>query len=260
MKIKQEIYRKLVHLSSIWVCILYYFLEKFKFLIILANITILLLFIDILRLKSKLISQKIINLFSSIIRSHETRQISGATYFMLGCLITSILFDKNLAIISILVLIFADSFAAFFGRLITSKGIFISNISYFFYLIITLYTLFSYLIYSVNSSTIYVISIIILSIYIIYDSLRHNASNNKSFAGSIGFMLAISLIMLLITRLSFINIVNFNINFYLAMIIAGIFACITEIMSVKLKIDDNLTVPISFAASFSIIQAGMHII
>lgn len=112
----KEILRKLIHLSSLWVVIVYIFLPKHISIILIAIITIILVYLD-LNKKNNTLAAKIFPLFKSIKREHELNgKLTGASYFMIASLIVILIASKPLAVNALLVLIFADSFAALIGK------------------------------------------------------------------------------------------------------------------------------------------------
>ncbi|MDR2007420.1 MAG: hypothetical protein LBQ34_00410 [Alphaproteobacteria bacterium] len=111
---KQELNRKLIHLSSSIYPIAYLFLSKPVMITIIAVLFVAILFWDIARLKK--INLKIITMFSGFVREKESAKLTGATYFLAAILLVIVLFPKDIAIISMFVLIFCDTAAALFGK------------------------------------------------------------------------------------------------------------------------------------------------
>lgn len=118
---KEEILRKLIHLSSLSYPVLYYlFFTKNEMIALITLILIGVLIIDFTRLRTTFLN----NFFKIILRENEKNGgLSGATFFMIGLFFTISFFSKNIAIISICVLVISDTCAAIFGKLIPSKKI-----------------------------------------------------------------------------------------------------------------------------------------
>jgi len=65
--------------------------------------------------------------FGSLLRPHEKQQLPGAFFFLLGALITTILFDLDKARYAILCLSFGDPMAAWVGRKFPTSPRFLSQ-------------------------------------------------------------------------------------------------------------------------------------
>lgn len=112
-----EIKRKIFHLAAILLALIYYFLPFEQFIYLIASLTGLVVIIDLLRMHNKFIARYFYIVFGSLMRNFELKnKLTGASYMFLSFLITCILFEKNIAISSWLILIIADSIAALIGR------------------------------------------------------------------------------------------------------------------------------------------------
>jgi len=80
--------------------------------------------VDFLRLHVNGIKEAFILFFGSFLRRHEIRRLSGASYLLLGCLITSLLYGKPIVVAACSYIIVGDTFAAIFGQNIKSPRIF----------------------------------------------------------------------------------------------------------------------------------------
>jgi dolichol kinase len=80
--------------------------------------------VDFLRLHVDGIKEAFILFFGSFLRRHEIRRLSGASYLLLGCLITSLLYSKPIVVAACSYIIIGDTFAAIFGQNIKSPRIF----------------------------------------------------------------------------------------------------------------------------------------
>lgn len=177
---KEELFRKLVHLSSLIYPFLYYvFFTKYEMILLLFIITLTVIIGDVVRLKTTFLNK----IFHIMLRESEKKGgLSGATFFMIGTLITVSCFSKIIAIIAICVLVISDTAAAIFGKLIPSKKII----------------------------------------------------DEKSIAGTLAFFITSVCIVLF-----------FQIPL---LIIACFFTTIIELYAKRLKIDDNILIPLSFAS------------
>jgi len=122
-EIKNELYRKGIHLFSSVIPIAYIFIESRElFIWFLAVLTIVMFAIDYIRFKDPGFKKFYLNFLGDILRPHEVNKkkamFTGGTYLILAFLICVIIFPKPVAVMSMLVLVVSDSFAAIFGKLL----------------------------------------------------------------------------------------------------------------------------------------------
>jgi len=122
-EIKIELYRKGIHLFSSVIPITYIFIESREFFIwFLAALTIVMFAIDYIRFKNPEFKKFYLSFLGDILRPHEVNKkkamFTGGTYLILAFLICVIIFPKPVAVMSMLVLVVCDSFAAIFGKLL----------------------------------------------------------------------------------------------------------------------------------------------
>lgn len=113
-----ELTRKLVHLSSLWIPILYLYSGKTLMLEILIPLSLIALSIDLYRRKNKSLNDKIKNIIGFIMRKNEkdATALSGATYLYIAASITIAFFPFEIAINALSILVISDIFAALIGR------------------------------------------------------------------------------------------------------------------------------------------------
>lgn len=115
-----ELIRKGIHLSSLAIPIVYYFLSKSTALTILVPLTAVFLITDILRLFHPPSGRLFQEIFGFLLRSHERtdrgRRLTGASYVLLSATLGVLVFPKVIAITSFAILIISDSAAALIGR------------------------------------------------------------------------------------------------------------------------------------------------
>ncbi len=87
-------------------------------------VCLVIVLVDFLRLHVNGVKEAFILFFGSFLRRHEIRRLSGASYLLLGCLITSLLYGKPIVVASCTYIIVGDTFAAIFGQNIRSPKIF----------------------------------------------------------------------------------------------------------------------------------------
>ncbi|MDB5035884.1 MAG: Dolichol kinase [Chlorobi bacterium] len=120
ISMRSEFQRKMIHLSSFGIPILYSLLPKSTMLWLLVPATVLGLVIEYLRVRSEPVDRVIQKLFGGMLRSHERRggkaRVSGATWVLLSATICILLFPKVVMITGFVVLIVSDTVAALIGR------------------------------------------------------------------------------------------------------------------------------------------------
>ncbi|MDD5699770.1 MAG: CTP--2,3-di-O-geranylgeranyl-sn-glycero-1-phosphate cytidyltransferase [Candidatus Nanoarchaeia archaeon] len=111
-----ELKRKLVHISSVIYILIYYFIEKFfsqrTALLTLSFILIALVFLEFLKARY----HKKIPFFHHFYRESEAHSISGSIYLTIGVIIAFGVFEFNIAVTAILMMIFGDAASALIGR------------------------------------------------------------------------------------------------------------------------------------------------
>ena len=117
ISLKNEIARKIIHLSSIIIPIFLLFYGREVTLLYLLPITIFFLVLDILRIRSKNFKSLYNYFFISITRKNESKKLTGASYVFLSSLIIIYFFPENIAAISLFIMVISDTVAAIFGRI-----------------------------------------------------------------------------------------------------------------------------------------------
>jgi dolichol kinase len=112
-----EIFRKLTHLGAISIPVVYFFFGDIVLYYLavglLATITI-----DMIRFYGGEGSRKFITRYLGImIRAHEKKDFTGATYILASSIITILLFDKPVAVASIAFIVVGDTAGAIIGRI-----------------------------------------------------------------------------------------------------------------------------------------------
>ncbi|MFQ5453995.1 MAG: diacylglycerol/polyprenol kinase family protein [Candidatus Zixiibacteriota bacterium] len=115
-----EILRKATHMGALIIPGGYYFLklEKKEMLMIMVPITVLMIIIDISRLRQWSFWQSFAkNIVSPIIRQHEIEgDFTGASYILISVCLTVALYSKPIAVAALAFIIVGDSLAALIGR------------------------------------------------------------------------------------------------------------------------------------------------
>jgi len=117
---RDELARKLIHLCSLSIPIVYYFIPRMTAVIILGILSIFALTLDIGRYFSPLLGKLFYQFFGFMLRKHEIdhkkKNLNGATYVLISALLTVIVFPKVIFINAFAVLIVSDTMAALIGR------------------------------------------------------------------------------------------------------------------------------------------------
>jgi len=96
---------------------LYYFLPYQQMLTLFAGFTALCLTVDLVRLKSKRLNDKLLATFGSFIRKSEVNGLTGMTYLTIGVTAICLVFPKEIVTLSLLMLAFGDPISSIFGIL-----------------------------------------------------------------------------------------------------------------------------------------------
>jgi dolichol kinase len=117
---RDEVVRKLIHLCSLSIPVIYYFIPRSSAIIILSIVTFLAVTLDILRHFSPSIGKLFYMIFGFLLRKHEVdgkkKNLNGATYVFISALVGVIIFPKVLFLTAFPILIISDSTAALIGR------------------------------------------------------------------------------------------------------------------------------------------------
>lgn len=119
--LKKELFRKAIHLSSLWIPAAIYFMPKIVLIPILLVILVGNLVLEYGNFKKYSWARKSFGaLFIRTLRNKETSrehfQFTGAIYVLLSSLLCLCLFSKEVAAIALTVMLISDSAAALVGR------------------------------------------------------------------------------------------------------------------------------------------------
>jgi len=117
---KDELFRKLIHLFSLSIPIVYYFIPTETAAIILGILAAVALIIDLGRYLHPETGKIFYKMFGFLLREHELdhkkKNLNGATYVLISALISVLIFPKVIFISAFSILIISDSAAALVGR------------------------------------------------------------------------------------------------------------------------------------------------
>lgn len=117
---RDELVRKLIHLFSLSIPIIYYFISRKEGIIILSVMTFISLLAEALRYYAPSFNVFFTSAFGFLLRKHEVdskrKNLTGATYVFISALICIIIFPKLIFITAFSILIISDIMAALIGR------------------------------------------------------------------------------------------------------------------------------------------------
>ena len=116
MRWKEEVLRKVIHLGTLLIPLLYLFVTRKQTLSIIVPVAILSLVIDIMRLEDVRLSKVFLKFFGALLREHERQTLTGVSYLLVSSSLCILFYDKPIAILSVLFLILGDPVAALVGR------------------------------------------------------------------------------------------------------------------------------------------------
>ncbi len=117
---KAEVARKGIHLTSLSIPIIYYFIERDLALAILVPVTLAFLTVDLLRYYHQATADLFYTVFRFMLRKHEqdhsVKRLNGATNVLIAATLCVLLFPKLIVLTAFPILIISDSAAALIGR------------------------------------------------------------------------------------------------------------------------------------------------
>jgi len=117
---KYELIRKLIHLNSLSIPIIYYHIEKQLALTILIPLTVAFLVVDIIRYYNPQVADWFYKFFGFLLRKKEKdekkKRLNGATNVLLSALFCVIVFPKLIFVTAFSILIISDISSALIGR------------------------------------------------------------------------------------------------------------------------------------------------
>ena len=114
-----EIKRKLIHLSSLWMPAVIYFLPYHIAVIIFAILLVNQLVFEMVRRRQHGLARLVNRIFTPVLRPHETGSVirfTGATYGVLAAFICALLFPVPVAVTALGIMLVADAAASLIGR------------------------------------------------------------------------------------------------------------------------------------------------
>ena len=117
---KDELVRKLIHLTSLSIPVVYYFIPRETAALILGILTFFAIVLDLARYFSPWIGKIFYKIFGFLLRRHEVdhkkKNLNGATYVLISGFLGVLLFPKVIFVTAFTILIVGDTMAALIGR------------------------------------------------------------------------------------------------------------------------------------------------
>lgn len=117
---RDELIRKLIHLCSLSIPVIYYFIPTSTAAYILGALTLFALIMDLGRYLNPGFGKIFYKVFGFLLRDHEVdhkkKNLNGATYVLIAAFLGVLIFPKLLFITAFTILIVSDTSAALIGR------------------------------------------------------------------------------------------------------------------------------------------------
>ncbi len=126
---KKELARKLIHLSSLWIPALIYFVQPSISIIIFSAIFVGDVILEYGNYKKWRWARRTFGLlFYRTLRNKELKrsqlQLSGGAYVMLAAIACTLLFPANVAVVALSIMLISDTCAALFGKAYGSRRLY----------------------------------------------------------------------------------------------------------------------------------------
>lgn len=93
----------------------YAYLPETTALLSLAIAWVMFVPVDLLRLKYPVLNDVLVHMFRPIMRQHEVDRIAGTSYLLTGVTLVAVLFPREIVLLTMMFLAFADPIASYFG-------------------------------------------------------------------------------------------------------------------------------------------------
>jgi len=119
LRLRYEVARKTIHLSSISIPVIYYFISRDIALLLLVPLFTGFFLVELLKNFYPPVSKWYHKTFDAMLRTHELEKkpyLNGATFITLGALILVLFFPKIIVVASFSMVSISDTFAAVIGK------------------------------------------------------------------------------------------------------------------------------------------------
>lgn len=115
-----EIRRKLIHLFSLSIPLIYIHIDKSLALILISIVTVIIVFLDVGSKKIPFVTNFMNTFFGDILRKHEKKKkkfrLNGASWLTISAFLTILIFPKIVAVVAFTILIISDISSALIGK------------------------------------------------------------------------------------------------------------------------------------------------
>jgi dolichol kinase len=190
---RYEIVRKGIHLFSISIPVIYYFISRQLALCLLIPLAAGFIIVDMARYYVPVVSQLFYKWFGWLLRQHETdlmkKRLNGASNVLISALLCVLIFPKIIAINAFTILIISDTTAALLGRRFGRHRFLAKSLegSFAFFVSAVIVILIAPKVNGIAME--YVIGIIAAAIGTVIEALPINIDDNISIPLTVGFSL-----------------------------------------------------------------------
>ena len=108
--------RKAIHVMGLLIPVFYWYLPEYWIVLFLSAALLVAIVVEVLRFRNQTFRKVFNRYFGFLLRQEERSSITGATYWIVGALITILIYPKTIAIFAISMLIVSDALAAWVGK------------------------------------------------------------------------------------------------------------------------------------------------
>ena len=116
---RHEVYRKLIHLSSLWMAAAIYFLAQNEALVLFAVAAVAVLSYEVIRRQDNAVARLLEKILGAALRPDEKGKKfkpSGAIYMLIAAFLSTLLFPNLIAITAMSMMLTGDAAAALVGK------------------------------------------------------------------------------------------------------------------------------------------------
>lgn len=113
---KYEIYRKLIHLSALWIPVAIFYMERAQAALLFLFLTLVVWLIEVSRYRDGLFARFFTKFFGRILRQHEHKRFTGLFHLNMAAFLSVLLFQKPVAVAAFSIVVVSDAAAALIGR------------------------------------------------------------------------------------------------------------------------------------------------
>ncbi len=112
----KETLRKTIHIMGILIPVFYWYLPEYWVVFLLSAALLVAAFVEVLRFQNQTFRKAFNRYLGFLLRQEEHSSITGATYWIVGALVTILIYPKPIAIFAISMLAVSDALAAWIGK------------------------------------------------------------------------------------------------------------------------------------------------